>query len=75
MAMLAKDPGDRPDSMALLAELLKEILSVGSRGFAGWTPTSGIPVGRVALRSQPVSLPRPEPITSEIAEIPWGKNS
>jgi serine/threonine-protein kinase len=64
MAMLSKDPDDRPASMAEVAQQLAQVLTMGSRGFAGWTPTSGIPVGRISLRPGAPSLP-PKPMITE----------
>lgn len=51
MAMLAKDPDDRPESMRAVVEEIVEILKSGSKGFAGWTPSCGISVDRHITRT------------------------
>jgi serine/threonine-protein kinase len=68
MSMLAKEPEDRPKSMEDVASELEAVLAMGSRGFAGWTPRSGIPVGRVALR-RPSRPPKTTWLTGPRARV------
>jgi serine/threonine-protein kinase len=58
MAMLAKDPDDRPESMRAVVEEIVEILKSGSKGFAGWTPSCGISIdGNITRTPYPAHSP------------------
>jgi serine/threonine-protein kinase len=67
--MLAKDPGDRPLSMAAVVAELEELLGTRASEFAHKIPVTSTMIGGVALRPR-VSLPGSAPRIDQATPLP-----